>query len=330
MNTSKIVAVVIVILAIIFFLMGPYYIVEEGELAIVTRFGKIIKTDLVAGLKFKMPIMDEVQIYPKRIQSWDGEAQEFPTQENQLIWVDITARWKIQDPKLFFEKLGTLRRAQSRLDDVINSSARKIIANHLLREAVRNSNLINEIKRTNPYETKGLKATSSTASSSVGTFTLQTYDTIEKGRVKLSEVMFTTANETTKSYGIQLIDVIIRQIKYTDQITKNVFDKMVKERNQIAQAFRSQGEGAKADWVGRMEKKLSEIRSTAERTAKEKKAEADAKALEIRNAAYNKDPDFADFWMALVQYQKILPKMKKILTTDMEFFKFLYKKSGNQ
>jgi len=328
MNTSKIVAIVVVVLAIIFFLMGPYYIVEEGELAIVTRFGKIIKEDLDTGLKLKMPFMDEVQIYPKRIQSWDGAAQEFPTQENQLIWVDITARWRIENPKIFFEKLGTIKRAQSRLDDVINSSARKVIANHQLREAVRNSNLINEIERSNPYETKGIQQ-DGVASSSVGTFTLQTYDTIQQGRVKLSNVMFNLANETTKSYGIQLIDVIIRQIKYTDQITKNVFDKMVKERNQIAQAFRSQGEGAKANWVGKMEKKLSEIRSGAERTAKEKKAEADAKALEIRNAAYSKDPEFADFWMALVQYQKVLPQMKKILTTDMEFFKYLYKKSGN-
>ena len=136
------------------------------------------------------------------------------------------------------------------------------------------------------------------------------------------------AKEITPQYGIKLIDIIIRQIKYSDDLTQSVYNRMIKERNQIAQAFRSDGEGENARWLGKMQRELLSITSDAERIAKEKKAKADAVALQIRNKAYSKDAEFADFWMAIVQYQKVLPKMRKILTTDFEFFKYLYKKSG--
>lgn len=329
MKKAKVIGIVAVVLVLIFFLMGPYFIVEEGELAVVTRFGKIVGWEADAGLKFKWPIFDKVSKYPKKIQSWDGEAQRFPTEENQLIWVDITARWKIVDPKLFYESLGTIPQAHSRLDDVINSSARQVIADNQLREAVRNSNLINEIERKDVYKTQTGPTEVGESASSISTFTKVTYEAIITGRQKLSDEMLSISTQITPKYGIQLIDVIIRQIKYSDDITQNVYKQMIKERNQIAQAFRSDGEGEKAKWLGKMEKELLEIRSDAERQAKTIKAKADGEALDIRNKAYSQDTEFAEFWMAMVQYQKLLPNMKKILTTDMEFFKYLYKKMGN-
>lgn len=335
MKNARIIGIVIAVLVIIFFMMGPYFVLEEGELAVVTRFGKIVKSESTAGLKFKLPVVDNVLKFPKRIQSWDGEAQRFPTEENQLIWVDITARWQITDPKLFYESLGAISAAHSRLDDVINSSARDIIAVNPLREAVRNSDLINEIERKDVYGTQTTQGGEDMGTqeqtemvSQTSTFTKTKYEPIKKGREKLSEVMLVSARKTTDTYGINLIDVIIRQIKYSDDITQNVYQQMIKERNQIARAFRSDGEGEKAKWLGRMDKELKAIRSDAERQAKEFKAKADAEALEIRNKAYSSDPEFADYWMAMQGYEKLLPKMKKIFTTDFEFFKYLYKKGG--
>ncbi|MCK5222986.1 MAG: protease modulator HflC, partial [Candidatus Aminicenantes bacterium] len=154
MNKLKPVSFIIGVLVIVFFLMGPYFVVEEGEMAIVTRFGKIINTEADAGLKFKVPIIDQVKKYSKKIQSWDGDARRLPTEENQFVWVDATARWRITDLKKFYESVGTILQAQSRLDDVIDSSVRKIIANNLLREAIRNSNVINEIERRNVFQTE--------------------------------------------------------------------------------------------------------------------------------------------------------------------------------
>jgi modulator of FtsH protease HflC len=332
MNKFKTIGITIAVLVFIILMIGPYYVVEEGEIAIVTRFGELVRSETDAGLKFKMPLMDQVKKFPKKIQSWDGEAQRFPTQENQLIWVDFTARWKIVNPKLFFESLGSITQAHSRLDDVVNSSARDIIAINPLRESVRNSDIINQIERKDVYRTaqsaEAAGTEDSEMSSKINTFTKITYEPIVKGREKLSEEMLASARKITNTYGIELIDVIIRQIKYSDDITQNVYTQMIKERNQIARAFRSDGEGEKAIWLGKMDKELKTIQSEAEKQAKEIKAAADREALEIRNKAYSQDAEFADFWMALDQYEKQLPKMKKILSTDFEFFKYLYKKSG--
>ncbi len=327
MNKFKPVSFIIGALIIVFFLMGPYYVVEEGEMAIVTRFGKIIKTESDAGLKFKVPVIDQVSKYSKKIQSWDGDARRLPTEENQFVWVDATARWQINNLQKFYESVGTISQAQSRLDDVIDSSVRKIIANNLLREAIRNSNVINKITRRNVFQTEDENMKKS-ADQVISTFTNVKYANITKGREELSDDMLTAAKEITPQYGIKLIDIIIRQIKYSDDLTQSVYNRMIKERNQIAQAFRSDCEGENARWLGKMQKELLSITSEANRRAKEVKAKADALALEIRNKAYSKDANFADFWMAMIQYQKVLPKMKKILTTDFEFFKFLYKKSG--
>ncbi len=332
MKGARITFVIVLVLLILFLLMGPYYIVKEGEQAVVTRFGKIVKTETEAGLKLKMPIVDNVVKYPKKILSWDGDAQRLPTAENQFIWVDATARWRITDIQLFYESVGSIAQAHSRLDDVIDSSVRKIVARNSLREAVRNSNVINEIERKDVFRTQsqveGEEGESQDISLISSTFTVAKYEEIKIGRKMLSEEMLTEARQNTPKYGIELIDIIVRQIKYSEDLTQSVYNRMIKERSQIAQAFRSDGEGKKARWLGQMEKELRTIRSDAERQAKEFKAKADGEALEIRNRSYSLNPEFADFWMALVEYQKLLPQMRKILTTDFEFFKFLYNKMG--
>lgn len=326
-NQKKLISMIIIIFGLFLFLK-PFFIIKEGEMAIVVRFGKIISSITSAGFNFKIPIIDNVVKYPSKIQSWDGEAQRLPTEENQFIWVDSTARWKIKDPKLFYEAVGNITSAQSRLDDVIDSSVRKIIVRNQLREAVRNSNIINEIKRKNVFAAPQQLGEKSNKSLSLisSTYTNVKYEEISTGREKLSEDMLSEAKKVTPQYGITLIDIIIRQIKYSDDLTQSVYNRMIKERSQIAQAFRSDGEGKKAEWLGRREKELRSIQSNATRKAKEIKAKADGKALEIRNKAYNKDPEFAEYWIALLDYQKLLPPINKTITTDMEFFKYLYNK----
>ncbi|MCK4761662.1 MAG: protease modulator HflC [Candidatus Aminicenantes bacterium] len=328
MKGMKISIIIAIVLIILFLMMGPFFILEEGEQAVVTRFGKIVSTSDEAGLKFKMPMVDTVMKYPKKIQSWDGDAQRLPTEENQFILVDVTARWKIIDSKLFYESVGTIPQAHSRLDDIINSRVRMIVARNSLRESVRTSNVINEIERKDVYKTpQGEQDEKDKAIADITTFTKTVYPVILKGRNKLSDAMLEEARKNTSAFGIELIDIVTRQIKYSRDLTVSVYNRMIKERSQIAQAFRSQGEGEKAEWRGKMERELLTIQSDAVRQAKEIKAKADATALEIRNKSYSKDAEFAEFWIALTQYQNLLPKMKKILTTDIEFFDYLYKKT---
>jgi membrane protease subunit HflC len=325
MRKLKITGTIIAVLIIIFILMGPFYILEEGELSIVLRFGKIVDKQQDAGLKFKLPFVDKVTKYSKKLQAWDGSPQVIPTKEKQFIFVDTTARWKISNPDLFYQKANTFERAQKLLDDIINSNVYKIITKNYLKEAVRNSQTF--IKDEIVYDNETLSKEELIKKKAEK----DRNDAINsdfKGREYLSSQMLVNSKKEISEYGIELIDVVIRQIKYSKELTESVHQRMIRERRQKAQLYRSQGQGEMNKILGKMERELREIRSEATKIAKEIKAEADAKSLEIRNKAYAKDKAFADFWMAIKQYEKLLPKMRKTFTTDADFFKYLYNKNG--
>jgi len=327
MKRTIIILVIIGVVLLVVSLLGPYYILTEGEQAVVVQFGKIVRVDTTAGVKYKVPFVENVVKFSKKVQSWDGDAQRIPTSENQFIWVDTTARWRISDPKKFYESVGSMTQAQGRMDDVIDSEVRKIISKNPLREAVRDSNVISTIKRnTSLASVAGSSETG--ALSTISALSENQFDNVVDGRRALSIQMRDEARTIMPQFGMELIDVVIRQIKYSDDLTQSVYDRMIKERNQIAQAFRSDGEGEKANLLGQTNNKLKQIQSEAERQAKEIKAKADAEALAIRNKAYSQDPEFADYWMALQEYQTILPKFNKTLTTDSDFYKYLYNKRG--
>lgn len=129
---------------VLFVALGPFYIVDEGSQVVVTRFGQIVSSSTQAGLHFRIPVIDEVVTYPKRILSLDGDPEPMPTKEKQYIIVDTTARWRITDPVRFYQSYKTMEIAYNRLGDIIDASTRMIIAQNRLSEVVRSSNLINE------------------------------------------------------------------------------------------------------------------------------------------------------------------------------------------
>ena len=319
--------VVIAIVLILFFVLGPFYILEEGQQAVVTRFGAVVSMSAEAGLKFKMPLVDNVVKYSKRLLAWDGEAQRIPTQEKMFIWVDTTARWKIIDPLKFYESVTTMEQAFGRLDEVIDSSVRTVISGSLLREAVRNTDIINEIDRTDQVEQVQTEAGDIEDIASF-TSTDEIYQAIDKGRDALSRSMFEKASAITPQYGIHLEDIIIRQIRYSEDLTQSVYDRMIKQRNQIAEAYRSYGEGKKAEWVGRMSNEKQAVLSKAYETAEEIKGKADAEATNIYALSYEVDDEFFKFWRSIESYRRILPMFRKTLTTDMDYFQYLYSATG--
>jgi membrane protease subunit HflC len=323
--------VVVFIVLVVFILLGPFYIVNEGEQAVVTRFGAIVDTSRATGLKFKMPLVDTVVKYPTRILSWDGEAQRIPTRENQFIWVDSTARWLIVNPELYYESVITIEGGYARLDDLIDSSVRTIISQNNLREAVRNSNVINRIERQDPIA----QGESSISQEEVDleelrklTFTETSFEEIKIGREQLSRQIQEEAAKLMPQFGIELIDVIIRQIRYSDELTESVYSRMIKERNQIASAYRSYGEGQKAEWLGRLENERRSVLSGAYKEAETLKGTADATATQVYADAYETDPGFFSFWRSIESYRRTLPRFRKVLTTDMEYFDYLYDQDG--
>jgi len=319
--------VVIVVLMVILVALGPFYIVEQGQQAVVTRFGKIVATDIEPGLKFKFPVIDNVVRYPRKILSWDGDAQRVPTAENQFIWVDATARWKISDPKKFYEAVTSLEQGWARLDDVIDSTIRTVITGNNLREAVRNSNIINDI-RNQPEILQQQDEEVDVEELRKLTYTTTTYETVGRGRNDLSKEMYDIAAKLTPGYGIELIDIIIRQIRYSEDLTESVYNRMIKERNQIAEAYRSYGEGKKAEWLGKLENERKTVLSEAYRESETIRGTSDAEAAQIYAEAYKQDPEFFSFWRSIESYRKTLPKFRKTLTTDMDYFKYLYNEEG--
>ncbi len=179
MRKTVITLVIIGAALLVISLLGPYYILVEGEQAVIVQFGKIVRVDTQAGVKYKAPFVENVVKFSKKVQSWDGDAQRIPTSENQFIWVDTTARWRISDPKKFYESVGSMSQAQGRLDDVIDSEVRKVISKNPLREAVRDSNVISQIKRNTSLAS--VAGTESTALSSISALSENQFDNVALG-----------------------------------------------------------------------------------------------------------------------------------------------------
>ncbi len=317
--------IVIAVVLVLILILKPFYYLEEGEISVITRFGKIVNSTDEAGLHLKMPLIDQVKKYPEKIMAWDGDPQKVPTKENQFIWVDVTARWRIDDPDTFYESVTSLEGAYGRLDEVIDSSVRTVIAENSLKEAVRNSNVINEIDRSveeQAPEGVPLDEEDSPIETDV------TYDTIRIGRNGLSVKMTKAAAEITPQYGIELIDVVIRQIRYSDDLTQDVYNRMIAERKQIAQFYRSLGQGKRDEWLGKLEREKQTIISEAEAQAEKIKGEADAYATRVYAQAYRQDSQFFEFWRAIQSYKKTMPNFKKTLGTDMDYFEYLYSSEG--
>ena len=306
---------------LIFLMLGPFYVVQEGQQAIVLQFGRIVNTKKTAGLALKAPLIDQVVRFPKKIISWDGEPTEVPTQERQFIFVDTTARWRIDNPVLFYESVTDEAGAQTRLDAVIDSAVKEVISAHRLYEAVRNSDVIIDILERREKEEEEADDEEEILGA---TQTRVPYEPVVKGRDQLSTEMLERAQRSAPLYGIELIDVIIRQIRYSDDLTESVYSRMITERQQLAQYYRSDGEGKKAEWLGNRERERLLIISGAERTAKVTRGEADAEAAAIYADAYSSDPEFYAFFKAIEAYRALLPNFQKTLSTDAEFFDYLY------
>jgi membrane protease subunit HflC len=314
--------VILLVLVVVFVLLGPLFIVQEGEVAVITRFGKIVNTYMDAGLKIKVPLVDTVIKYPKKIMSWDGEAQRIPTKENQFIWVDTTARWKITDPAQFYQSVTSLPNAILRLNDVIDSTIRTIISENYLNEAVRNSNKINNLRIEDQAQNVESLEDAEQLRNLTRTETQQ--ETINIGREGLSQQMLQMASNFTAEFGIEVIDIVIRQIRYSDDLTQSVYQRMIKERNQIAEAYRSYGEGQLARWVGKTDNDKRSILSQAYAESETIKGVADAEATKIYAEAYEQDPEFFTLWRTLESYKKTIPNINKVFSTEMDYFNILY------
>ena len=315
--------IALVILFILFVMTGPFYVVNEGNQVVITRFSKIVASHTDAGLHFKVPFIDHVIEYPKLILSLDGDEQRIPTKENQYIIVDTTSRWRITDPEAFYKNFQTLANSYNKLSDIIDSSCRTVITQNRMSEIVRSSNIINETKAEEQTDEETIEINNLVNADT-------TNEVVTKGRNVLCKQMAEKARTEIVGYGIELIDIVPRQVKYSDELNESVYNSMIKDRNQVAQAYRSLGEGKKAEWLGRLESDKRSIASEAYRKSEEIKGNADAEAAAIYAAAYNKDPEFYTFWKSMESYKQNLKDYPATYSTKMDYFDYLYGADGKR
>jgi len=282
------------------------------EQVVITQFGKPVGGAIVdAGIKFKIPLIQRAIVFEKRWLEWDGYPNQIPTRDKKYIMVDTYARWRIADPLRFYETVQNEISAQSRLDDILDGETRNAIANVDLIEIVRNTN--RELEVTVDLED----------------FEQGEIPDISVGRSVIQSLILEKSSEIVQDYGIELVDLRIKRILYIDEVLRKVYDRMISERQRIAEKLRSEGRGRSAEINGEMEKELQQITSEAYRAAQEKIGAADAEATAIYAAAYNRDPEFYQFSRSLEAYELMIDSLTTlVLQTDGEFLQYLESASG--
>ena len=301
---------IIILVAIVLLAYNSAYIVDETEQVIITQFGRIMgDPQKDPGLKFKIPFIQNANFFAKNLLDWDGDPGQIPTLDKTFIWVDTFARWKITDPVKFFQTVNNRVSAVGKLNDIIDPAVRNFITSHSLIDAVR--------KSTRDLDTSeiGIEASQSAP---------RAYYTITVGREKITQGILEQAQPKLAQFGIELVDVKIKRINYVEEVRKSVYGRMIAERKQIAEKFRSEGKGEAQKILGEKERDLQQITSEAYRKAQEIKGKADAEAITIYAQAYNADPDFYSFTQTLEIYRQALDKDNSlVLSTDSEFLKYL-------
>jgi modulator of FtsH protease HflC len=308
MITRKVIYIILG-LALAISLYGSIFILNETQQAIVTQFGKPVGGSRTEpGINFKAPFIQKVQYFDKRYLKWDGDPNQVPTQDKKFIFVDTYARWQITDPLQFYIRLRDERSGQSRLDDILDGETRNAIASHELLDIVRSSNRKPEVSEEYLQE-------------------LEVLDEITVGREKIEMTILQKANERTADLGIRILDFRFKRMNYVDEVRNNVYDRMISERNRIADQFRSEGQGEARVIEGNKERDLAQIQSEAVREAEKIRGVADAKATAIYAAAYNKNAlsrELYSFVRAMESLEKSFDEQTRIiLTTDSELYRYL-------
>ncbi len=291
--------------------LSAAFIVDEREQVVLTQFGKAIGEPIrEPGLYFKVPFVQQANYFPKNLLEWDGDPGQIPTRDKTYLWVDTFARWKIVNPLLFFETVGNERSAQARLDDIIDSAVRNFITSHPLIETVRVTN-----RKLDTFE-EGMDEEDAKKKGHLGEVTV--------GRERITQGILEQAQKKLLEFGIQVVDVKIKRINYVEEVRTSVYGRMIAERRQIAEKYRSEGMGEASKIEGERGKLLKQITSEAYRKAQEIMGEADGQSTQIYADAYGRDPEFYSFSRSLNVYREtVSPNSSLVMSTDSELYKYM-------
>ncbi len=286
------------------------FVIDQAEQGIIVQFGEPIG-DVIseAGLHWRIPFIQDVRRFDKRLLAWDGDVSQIPTLGREFIVVDTTARWRIAEPLQFLRAVRDEAGARTRLDDILDSVVRDIVSGTELEEIVRSADWVVDLSNLADEEAAAL---------SEGNL-----ERPVKGRGQLERDMLAAASRLMPGFGIELVDVRIKRINYIESVRAQVESRMIAERQSIAARFRSEGEGRSQEILGEMERELRRISSEAERLAQEIIGRADAEATRIYGAAYGADPEFYAFFRTLESYDMLGENTTLMINADSDFFRYL-------
>lgn len=309
MNRTLIAAAAAALVALLV-LVNSLFVVDQAEQAIIVQFGEPVGGIITEpGLHWRIPFVQDVRRFDKRLLAWDGDVSQIPTLGREFVIVDTTARWRIEDPLQFLRSVRDESGARSRLNDILDSVARDIVSGTDLEEIVRSADWQVDVTDLPTEEGATLKQAELTRP--------------KKGRALLEQEMLAAAARLMPGLGISLVDVRIKRINYIDSVRSQVESRMIAERQSIAARFRAEGQGRSQEILGDMERQVRSIRSEAERTAQGIIGKADAEATRIYGAAFGADPEFYSFFRTLESYKSLDENTTLMIDAQSDFFRYL-------
>lgn len=290
-------------------LLKSAFVIDQAEQGIIVQFGEPIGEVIAdSGLHWRVPFIQEVRRFDRRLLAWDGDVSQIPTLGREFIVVDTTARWRIADPLQFLRAVRDEAGARTRLDDILDSVVRDIVSGTELEEIVRSADWAVDLSNLAEEEAAALAEAD--------------LERPTKGRGQLERDMLAAASRLMPGFGIELVDVRIKRINYIASVRDQVESRMIAERQSIAARFRSEGEGRSQEILGEMERELRRISSEAERLAQEIIGRADAEATRIYGEAYGADPEFYAFFRTLESYSLLGENTTLMIDSDSDFFRY--------
>lgn len=262
-KTGALIALAAVAFVAIIILFNSFYTVQENEYACVFRFAEIIDITDESGLHFKFPFIDEIKTFPKTVLLYDIPASEVLTLDQKSMTVDSYLTWKITDPKTFYQTVGNISEAETRLDALSYKSLKNLMS------SLNQDDIINE---ENASERNDI------------------YDGIT-----------TEVAASAKAYGIEVIDVKIKRFDLPEANEQAVYDRMISDRERIAAEYTANGEYEASLIKNEVDKQVNIIVSDAKAEAARIEAEGEAEYMRLLAEAYNTDDkkDFYEFTRAL-------------------------------
>jgi membrane protease subunit HflC len=252
--------------------------------------------------------------FEKRILEWDGSPKEIPTLDNKYIKIDAFARWRISDALQFYKSAKNEILAQSLLDDILDGAIRDEVANRTMVEIVRSSDRV--------------MSAQDVESSSVNIEEITQDVSATGARLKIIASILQSVSDRLieLNMGIEILDVHLKRMNYTQTVQEQVFHRMISGQEQIAEKYRAQGQGKKQEILGSQVQRKKEIMSGAYLEAQKLKGDADAEVTRIYANAYGKSPEFYNFIKTLETYSNTIDSSTQfILSTDNPYLKYLSK-----